>query len=270
MKIEQKKWTPEAGWKQISTQGLPGVPQLVLVFGGSAIVKEQKNFDDVKLQYPNSHIIMMSTAGEILDTVVSDGTLSLTAIYFEKTTVQFLTADIDNATQSLAVGEKLGKDLPKEKLVHTMVFSDGLKVNGTALVDGITSQLPAGTSLTGGLVGDGPDFKHTYVGLDEVPKEGKVVVVGFYGDSLKVSFGSMGGWDVFGPERQRAQRCEQGLRPGVDVSPKRMFAEINVAVQQMQGEQCTHQIFPNQIAAQRDDQRLFDAMRRRNGQGNDL
>ena len=201
MKIEQKKWTKEGGWKTTSTGTLPAAPQLVLVFGASAVVKEQAVFDDVKKQYPEGHIIMMSTAGEILDTSVSDGTLSLTALYFEKTTLQFAEADITEASQTKAVGEKLAQALPKEGLAHAMVFSDGLKVNGTALVAAITSNLPQGVALTGGLVGDGADFKHTYVGLDKVPQEGKVVAVGFYSTSLVVSYGSMGGWDPFGPER---------------------------------------------------------------------
>ena len=55
--------------------------------------------------------------------------------------------------------------------------------------------------MTGGLVGDGSDFKLTLVGLDEAPVEGKVIVLGLYGESLKVGYGSLGGWDPFGPER---------------------------------------------------------------------
>ena len=201
MKIEQKKWTTAEGWKTLSKEPLPATAQLVLVFGASALVKEQKTFGDVKSQYPESHIIMMSTAGEIFDTSVSDGTLSLIAIYFEKTTLQFAHVDVTTPGMCAELGKQLADALPKEKLVHVLVFSDGIKVNGTRLVEGITQNLPQTVALTGGLVGDGADFKHTYVGLDEVPKEGKIIVVGFYGDSLKVSFGSMGGWDPFGPER---------------------------------------------------------------------
>ena len=34
------------------------------------------------------------------------------------------------------------------------------------------------------------------------PVEGVVSVLGFYGDALKIGFGSLGGWDPFGPERK--------------------------------------------------------------------
>ncbi|MES3006036.1 MAG: FIST N-terminal domain-containing protein [Patescibacteria group bacterium] len=201
MNIEQKKWTKEAGWNTVSAASFTQAPQLVLVFGGSALVKEESVFTEVKGMYPNSHVVMMSTAGEILDTSVSDGTLSLTAVYFEKTTLQFVELDITNPSDSKAMGEKLAQSLPSADLVHVMVFSDGLKVNGTELVGGITGTLPSTVALTGGLVGDGADFKHTYVGHNKVPTEGKIIGIGFYGSSLSVSYGSMGGWDPFGPER---------------------------------------------------------------------
>jgi hypothetical protein len=200
MKIEQQKWT-EGGWKKISTEPLSSAANLVFVFGGSAVVKNGERFNEVKAFYPGAHIVMMSTAGEILDTEVADGSLSLTAVQFEKTSLQCIVEDVADGADSAALGKKLADALPKEKLVHVMVFSDGLKVNGTDLVAGITANLPSNVALTGGLVGDGADFKHTYVGLDAVPTEGKIVAIGFYGESLAVSYGSMGGWDTFGPER---------------------------------------------------------------------
>lgn len=201
MKIQQKKWTSEKGWEELSKQPLPSAPQLVMVFGGSDLIKEQKTFDEIKASYPSSRIVMMSSAGEIADTTVSDKTLSLIAIAFDKTPIVCAQVSIATSAESEAQGKALAAQLLPEGLLHVLVFSDGLRVNGTALVHGMTSVLPRTVAVTGGLVGDGADFKHTYVGLDEVPKEGKIVAIGFYGTSLKVSYGSRGGWDIFGPER---------------------------------------------------------------------
>lgn len=200
MKIEQKKFSG-GSWSTLSKEPLSVPPQLVLVFGGSEIVREQKTFDEVKGMYPDSHIILMSTAGEIADTSVSDKSLSLVAVHFEKTTLAFAEAYVEKMGRCDEIGKELANKLPKEGLVHVMVFSEGLRVNGTKLVAGMTSVLPPTVALTGGLVGDGADFKHTYVGLDGPPQEGKIVAIGFYGDSLLVSYGSRGGWDPFGPER---------------------------------------------------------------------
>lgn len=201
MQIEQKKWTNQTGWVNTSNTPLKSPPQLVLVFGGSTLVSDRKNFEQIKAFYPNSHIISCSTAGEIIDTVVSENSLVTTAIYFEKTTLQFGETNISDASVSLEAGKILASQIPHENLTHVMVFSDGLKVNGTALVKGLLDNLPNTISVTGGLVGDGTDFKHTFVGLDKTAEEGKIIVVGFYGQSLKVGYGSLGGWDPFGPAR---------------------------------------------------------------------
>lgn len=200
MKIEQRKWTKETGWTQSPGQ-LTTPPQLVLVFGSSSLISDSNSFEQIKSFYPNSHLLQCSTAGEIMGTVVSDNSLVVTAIFFEKTALNFGETNISNAEESLEAGNNLAGQLVQKDLIHAMVFSDGLKVNGTALVKGLRDNLPLHISVTGGLVGDGSDFKHTYVGLDKVAEEGKIVVVGFYGKSLKIGYGSLGGWDPFGPTR---------------------------------------------------------------------
>lgn len=201
MRIQQKKWTSEKGWEEISKTPFQGTPQLVLVFGGSNIIKDPKFFNEIRSSYPSSHIAMMSSAGEIADITVSDNTLSLVAIEFEKSSISCVKAHIENITESEIVGKNIASQLSQQGLVHVLVFSDGLRVNGTNLVKGMNDALHHSVPITGGLVGDGSDFKHTYVGLDESPQEGEVIAIGLYGEALRVSYGSRGGWDIFGPER---------------------------------------------------------------------
>ena len=200
MKISQKKWTKDSGWVVLK-QELSEKPQLVFVFGARPLLSEKSHFDEIRAMYPESHIVSASTAGEVISNEVLENSLVVTAIAFKKTTLQFSQDTIVDPEQSLEVGKKLARALPHEGLVHVMIFSDGLKVNGTPLVQGLGEVLPPTVSVTGGLVGDGSDFKLTLVGLDEAPVEGKVIVLGLYGESLKVGYGSLGGWDPFGPER---------------------------------------------------------------------
>ena len=209
MKIEQKKWTPNGGWKTTTVEPLTKQPSLVLVFGGTDVLKDVKHFQEVHIMYPNAHVVMCSTAGEILGQEVTDGTLALTAIDFEKTTLQFAEVDLVELGKCAGLGKALADALPKKKiaaglpaegLVHVLVFSDGLRVNGTSLVRGLTEVLPKTVAVTGGLVGDGSRFQETVVGLDTAPVSGKVVLIGLYGD-IKIGYGSLGGWDAFGPER---------------------------------------------------------------------
>ncbi|MEK7571220.1 MAG: FIST N-terminal domain-containing protein [Patescibacteria group bacterium] len=200
MKVSQKKWTQQTGWVVLRSE-FAEKPQLVLIFGARTLLSDATHFDKIHAMYPEAHILSASTAGEICSDEVLDNSLIVTAVYFEKTTLQFAKESITDPEQSLEVGKKLASALPHEGLTHVMVFSDGLKVNGTPLVQGLGEVLPPNVSVTGGLVGDGSDFKLTLVGLDEAPAEGRVIVLGFYGNSLKVGYGSLGGWDPFGPQR---------------------------------------------------------------------
>lgn len=179
MKIGQKLWTTENGWEDVLPQTFSSPPQLILTFGARPLMEDKKYFDQIRGFYPNSHIIECSTAGEILGTRVRDDSIAVTAVLFEKTRIDFVEANIKAAEESLTVGKKLAVSLPKEKLIHAMVFSDGLRVNGTALVKGLNDNLPPHVSVTGGMVGDGSLFKKTVVGLDHVAQEGKIVLIGF-------------------------------------------------------------------------------------------
>lgn len=201
MKSEQRVFTQESGWKDVSPERLSDKPQLVLAFGGRALAQNEATYNDLHAQYPEAHVLLCSTAGEILDTKVTDNSVVATAIHFDSTTLKTAQVNIASGEESLEAGKQLASQLSPEGLVHVMVFSDGLKVNGTELVKGLVDNLPATVSATGGLVGDGSDFKETYVGLDSVPAQGKIVAIGFYGEHLKVGYGSLGGWDTFGPER---------------------------------------------------------------------
>lgn len=201
MKVEQRRWEQSSGWSEPLDGKLEEEAQLVFVFGGSSLVSKLQIFKKLKQLYPSSHLLLCSTAGEILNTQVTDNSMVATAVYFSKTLVQFAQTEIAQAEDSYDAGKKLASQLPTQDLVHVMVFSDGLHINGTALVKGLTEILPGTVSVTGGLVGDGSDFKHTFVGLDGVAKEKNIVLIGFYSQSLAVGYGSMGGWDPFGPER---------------------------------------------------------------------
>jgi hypothetical protein len=87
-------------------------------------------------------------------------------------------------------------------LAGIFVLSDGLNVNGSELVAGITGAVGKGVSVTGGLAGDGADFRETLVGADCAPCKHVVGAVGFYGPAIRIGHGSAGGWDEFGPRRQ--------------------------------------------------------------------
>ncbi len=175
--------------------------QLVLGFGSSELVSQSKSFEDLKNKFPNAQIALCSSAGEIFNIEVLDDTISLVAIEFSSSTINTSEVSIDDFVSSYDAGISLVKKLPSENLKMIFVLSDGGKVNGSGLVKGMNSVKNNGILITGGLAGDGTKFEKTFVGLNKVPETGKIIAIGFYGEKLVVSHGSLGGWESFGLER---------------------------------------------------------------------
>jgi hypothetical protein len=175
--------------------------QLVLGFGSSALISDPHSFEKIRARFPNSELLLCSSAGEIYATEVVDHTISLVAISFSKTTLVTSEVDIDDYSSSFEAGKSLINTFSQENLKLVFVLSDGGKVNGSELVKGMNSAKKEHVLITGGLAGDGAKFEKTYVGLNKVPETGKIIAVGFYGDQLEVSHGSIGGWESFGLER---------------------------------------------------------------------
>lgn len=202
MKTAQLKFTAETDWQTIENPSTNFTPTLALIFGSTKLIKENVGVQKLKEKYPNTIFIGGTSAGEICGTSVVDDTIIATLIEFEKTTIKHVTKPVSNVEESFIVGEKIIEDLIAPDLKHVFVMSEGLHINGSELVRGLRSKLPAGVSATGGLAGDGANFSETFI-LDEngLALSKSVSAIGFYGSSLSVSFGSMGGWDSFGVER---------------------------------------------------------------------
>lgn len=202
MRIEQKCWTEAAGWTVTRAPGDSMPPaQLVLFFGAREALTRPAVLDTLRSDYPGAQLLGCSTAGEIRETTVDDGTIVATAIHFDSTRIRTACHTLAAAGDSRSVGERLARDLVGDGLVHVFVLAEGLQVNGSDLVEGMRRGLPADVGVTGGLAGDGARFEHTVVSYGDHLTEGAVAAVGFYGDRLRIGYGSLGGWDSFGPDR---------------------------------------------------------------------
>jgi len=201
MKIEQRKWMRASGWMPQQADSLQKSAQLVLLFGSTALLEHQHLMEEVQQRYPGAHLMGCSTAGEICGVHVTDDSLVATAIHFEQTQVRGGSIRLETTKDSFHAGVALAQLLEPEGLVHVFILSDGLSVNGSDLVRGLMTRLPESVTVTGGLAGDGGRFEKTLVFWDGPPEKDTVAVVGFYGRHLKIGYGSLGGWDPFGPER---------------------------------------------------------------------
>ena len=201
MRIEQRTWSRQEGWYPALPAEADERADLVLAFGSKEVLAAGRELPKVCAAHPRAFVVGCSTAGEIAGTSVADDTLVATSIAFEQSTVRAAQLSLDEVTDSYEAGRRLARDLPAEGLVHVVVIADGTLVNGSALVRGLNDQLPAEIQVTGGLAGDGERFEETLVFVGDEPQVGLIAAVGLYGERLRVGFGSLGGWDPFGPDR---------------------------------------------------------------------
>jgi len=223
MKIQQKKFSGTGGWQIVRNNEFDTeLCNFVLVFGSTGLLSDKSFYNTIESSYPNAAILLNSTAGEIIDTQVNDETISLTAIQLEKTTIATATLQIENVKDSFEAGKKLAGQLDPVGLKYVLIIADGQKVNGSDLVLGLQELLHEDIIITGGLAGDGAKFAKTVIGLNEVPLEGRIAAIGFYGNNISVTYGSVGGYDSFGHERlitksKQNKLYELDSKPALDI-----------------------------------------------------
>ncbi len=174
---------------------------LVLVFGAADRIDDQGALAELHRTYPSSHVVGCSSAGEIVGNKVVDSSLVVGVARFDATQLATSFASVNEAKESYAAGQSVGRALVGPGLRGLLLLSDGLHVNGSELVRGIGSVVANDVVVTGGLAGDGSRFKRTWVLQGGVARDHVISAVGFYGDRVAIGHGSKGGWDSFGPER---------------------------------------------------------------------
>jgi hypothetical protein len=192
-------------YSDVSARVLPDLDSentLVLLFGATDCLNDPAALGKVVAKYPRSKVVGCSTAGEILGRSITDGGIVGAVSRFDSTRVRICSAPIPSSSESRAAGRAIAEGLTAADLRGILIISDGLRVNGTELLRGLTAALPANVVVTGGLAGDGSRFQQTWTLREGRPVSGWVSAVGFYGDGIRIGHGSKGGWDIFGPERR--------------------------------------------------------------------
>jgi len=191
----------DRGWSVPLPVALDSPRTLVLAFGARAIADRPDPLAELAASFGHSVVVGCSTAGEILGDVVGDDSLVVAIARFAGTDLAHASSRIPSMDDSATAGAQLGRELAPRHPRAVLVFSAGVGVNGSELVNGLVSTLPAGTVIAGGLAGDGDRFERTWVLVDGQPRAGYVTAVALCGP-VEIATGSRGGWDAFGPERR--------------------------------------------------------------------
>jgi hypothetical protein len=217
MRVSTWSYSQEQGWKP-ETGSRPDTANLILWFASPAAAADDAAYDALRRLFPEALIAGCSTGGQICDAEISSDEAVAAIISFDAAHARGAEAVLSRDGGEEDIGRKLASDLAAPDLKSVFVLSDGVRVNGTSLVQGLISALPQSVIVTGGLAGDGADFGVTRVGLNGPCADGRVVAIGLYGENLHVSWGSAGGWLPFGPERI-ISRSEKNVLYELDGQP---------------------------------------------------
>ncbi len=202
-------------------------PDLVFIFGGvNKFSSSNGVLQHVIKKKGLAKLIGCSGLGEMSCEAVTENKMVATALTFDKK-IEFKTtfSYAKDSLDSYGVGKRIAKDLLADDLTAVFILSPGVDMNGSQLLKGVREVLGNQVTVTGGMAGDGAHFIKTWTLLDDQVSDRNVVAVGFYGTSLKVGFGSAGGWKRFGPARTATQSVGNVLyaidgEPALDVYKK--------------------------------------------------
>lgn len=218
MKLQSFQYVTGKGWSLPRFPELDSEHTLVLIFAAPEFITDPRPIQELAQFYKKSKVIGCSSAGEIYGPNITDHSISVAVVQFEKTPIKIAAKKIQNMDESFVAGKEILSSLANNELRGVFILSDGLKVNGSELVRGFNSAKKKEVIITGGLAGDGSQFKKTWTVLNGEIITDNIVAVGFYGDHIKIGHGSRGGWDIFGPER-RVTRAEKNVLFELDGKP---------------------------------------------------
>ncbi len=220
MELKTFRYTQTEGWSIESFPDMDSPETLVLVFAAPEYSHHPEPLEEIAKHYSHSKIIGCSTAGEIAGSIISDHSISVAVIRFNKTNIALAKYKISSAEESYVAGKDIANQLRSPDLRGIFILSEGLKINGSELVKGVNEGVKEFEQVvvTGGLAGDGTAFKKTWTICNGLIDTQMILAIGFYGPYIKIGHASRGGWDTFGPER-RITRATNNILYEIDDKP---------------------------------------------------
>lgn len=157
---------------------------LVQIFSGICQKPYLENLArEVKKLVPNSKIIGTTTSGEIVDCVVYENKVVISFSTFNNTTLK--SVFLNNEGNSSNLGIELCKKIITEDTKLIILFSDGLRTNGSEILKGIES-VKSKIPIAGGRAGDNGYMLDTFIFDEKNITNDGIIAVSLNNPSLEV------------------------------------------------------------------------------------
>lgn len=218
MKIEQLTFSDPGSVVAALSTFATFSPNLVLVFAAPRYFADDGLVTALASRFPDAIRIGCSTAGEVSLRGVEDNTAVVTAIRFDQAQLRSGSTDLTDMSDSRSAGRRLATEIRTDQLRSVLVFGQGVNINGSALIEGMTEVLGSSIPITGGLAGDNGLFQKTWTLGKSGVSSCAIVAVGIAGPGVEIGHGSFGGWQAFGPAR-KISRCVDNVLYELDGEP---------------------------------------------------
>ncbi|MBN2870040.1 MAG: response regulator [Campylobacterales bacterium] len=144
---------------------------------------------------PEAVVIGATSDGEIIDGKMREGGIALSVTHFHSTRLKVVEiAD----REPFEMGAMVARTLIEDATRCVIMFADGLKINGDALLRGFASANPKAVPLAGGMSGDLGRFEKCYTVCADSVREGSAVAVALQSETLQVMQHYNLGWKGVG------------------------------------------------------------------------
>lgn len=149
----------------------------------------------VRAALPGAVVIGATSDGEIIEGKMREGGIALSVTHFYSTRLRVIeTAD----ETPFAMGALIAGSLINDATRCVIMFADGLKINGDALLRGFASANANEVPLAGGMSGDMGRFEKCYTVCGTSVREGAAVAVALEGEMLQIMQHYNLGWKGVG------------------------------------------------------------------------
>lgn len=200
MKIETNFYQNEQGWSHPHQSSLDSSNTLVLFFASPSL-KNAQEIHQLRDYFPTSHLVGVSTSGEILNQSITDNSIVYVVMYLEKTDIKIYFDEHCTKDKNVQAGQDMADRLYDRSLKHIMLFFSGFNMNVDDFISGFMKNAGRAIPMSGGIAGDGDRFQETWVYYNGF-HDNAAIGIGFYGDAIQITQGCAGGWIKFGLERK--------------------------------------------------------------------
>ena len=137
----------------------------------------------LKSELPQAIIIGTSTAGEILEGEMQDESIVISISLFESTSLLACSFIGDD---SYKLGESVAQTILRDDTKAVIIFADGIRCNGEAILQGFSQTADKKIIVSGGMAGDNNKFQRTFVIHNDKIFENGVVAVSLNNNTLIV------------------------------------------------------------------------------------